>query len=62
MTFNVGDKVTYSTSYKKEYGIVKRIADEDNSFVVYNCDNNWDDFENYTAARTSNKDLILGWV
>lgn len=28
-------------------------------FVVYHCDNNWEDFENYTAAMTNRDDLTI---
>jgi hypothetical protein len=28
-------------------------------FVVYHCDDDWDNFENYTAAATDPKDLRL---
>jgi len=61
MTFEVGEKVTYVTPYKKEKGIVKSIASEDSTFVVYHCGDEWDNYKEYTAARTQNKDLIKGW-
>lgn len=57
----VGQKVTYDTPYKKEKGIVKSL-DEEYAFVVYHCGGNWDDYENYTAARTNLKDLKKGWI
>ncbi len=28
-------------------------------FVVYNCDNDWDNFENYTGAATSPEELVF---
>jgi transcriptional antiterminator len=56
-----GDKVTYVSHNKKEKGIVKSFSDDDYVFVVYHCDNNWEDYKNYTAARTRICDLILGW-
>jgi len=57
----IGDKVTYIGVSKKEHGIVKSISDDNHVFVVYNCDNNWDRYFDYTAARTAIADLIEGW-
>ena len=56
-----GMKVTYVTPHKIETGIVKSIADENHAFVAYNCNNDWDNYENYTAARTRLEDLRKGW-
>ena len=28
-------------------------------FVVYHCDGDWDNFQNYTAAATNPDDLII---
>ena len=56
-----GMKVTYVTSHKIQIGIVKSISDENHVFVVYHCAENWDDYENYTAARTRLEDLRKGW-
>ena len=57
-----GTKVTYYSFNKKEHGKVKRLPSDDNyAFVVYHCDNNWDNYYNYTAARTEIRDLVLGW-
>jgi hypothetical protein len=60
--FNPGDKVTYITEYKKEIGIVKSTSDENNTFVVYHCGDDWDHYQEYTAARTANIDLKKGWL
>lgn len=62
MNLKPGDKVTYLTNYKKEKGIVKSISDNDNTFVVYNCNDDWDNYSDYTAARTRNQDLTKGWT
>lgn len=59
--FNIGDKVTYHSVGKTEKGIVKSTYDENHVFVVYHCDDNWEDYENYTAARTCIEDLTKGW-
>lgn len=60
----VGDQVHYQPDhYPKdawENGVVKEIRGK-SVFVVYNCDGNWDNYENYTAALTYLKDLKLGW-
>lgn len=59
-----GVKVTYNPGYgKHEKGIVKSLPDDQPSyaFVVYNCGGNWEDYENYTAARTPISGLTLGW-
>ena len=60
-TFKKGQKVTYVTEYEKEKGIIKNINEKGNVFVVYNCNNNLDNYENYTAELTSIKNLELGW-
>ena len=60
--FEVGQKVTYVPDYgEKEKGIVKSISDGKHVFVVYNCGEHWENYKDYTAARTRTKDLILGW-
>lgn len=57
-----GQKVTYKTSYKEEKGIVKSLShDEEYAFVVYHCGGDWENYQNYTAARTRFKDLKEGW-
>lgn len=62
-TLHIGDKVTYVTSHSKpEHGIVKSFALNGNPFVVYNCNNDWKNYENYTAANTDKSDLVLGWI
>lgn len=58
----VGDKVHYFTPYKTENGIVKSMPDFEFAFVVYNCAGEWDNYQNYTGARTAKHDLREGWV
>jgi hypothetical protein len=60
--FKPGDKVTYKQNLSCENGIVKSVYDELHVFVVYHCDNNWDDYQNYTAAKTAIEDLVEGWT
>ncbi len=57
----VGDKVTYITSFEKEKGIVKSIRDQEYVFVVYKCGGDWDNYAEYTGARTNKDNLVLGW-
>ncbi|MFP4661961.1 MAG: hypothetical protein ACLFPF_07220 [Halanaerobiales bacterium] len=56
-----GEKVTYITPYKQEKGIIKSIPDSEHAFVVYNCNEDWDNYRDYTAARTRIEDLKEGW-
>ena len=42
-----------------EYGRIKSIQSSEFVFVVYNCNNDWDNYQNYTGQRTAIKDLIL---
>ena len=56
-----GDKVTYKTEHKTEQGIVKRVIDKEYAFVVYHCGGDWENYEEYTAAKTRIEDLQLGW-
>jgi len=60
--FIEGDKVTYISHNKKEHGIVKWFPDNKHAFVVYHCDNNWNNYKEYTAARTETNDLEHGWI
>jgi len=59
--FEVGDKVTYVTPYKKEIGVVKSLSGEDHAFVVYSCNDDWENYKDYTGARTRLNDLLPGW-
>jgi len=57
-TFKPGQKVNYK-GY--DNGIVKTCS---NGFVyvVFNCSNNWDRYEDYTAAPCNPNDLNQGWI
>ena len=72
----VGMKVHYQPVYYKEddsyeNGIIKEIpkfAKDKNSIVgynsvrvVYHCNDDWDQYANYTSALTNLQDLKLGW-
>ena len=65
---NVGDKVYYDPlkrfigfDIKYENGIIKEIVDDEYVRVVYHCDNNWNNYQDYTGAMTAVRDLYLGW-
>jgi len=59
---SVGDKVTYVTPFfVREKGILKSIVNHEYCFVVYNCDGDWENYENYTGACTRVGDLVEGW-
>ncbi len=62
-----GNKVTYRP-FKGcdddclEKGIVKSLSEDRNYvFVVYYCGEDWDNYMDYTAARTNINQLIEGW-
>lgn len=54
--FDVCDKESYENGMVKE-----NCDDEENLWVVYHCGEEWDNFENYTAANTSIRQLEIGW-
>ena len=63
----IGDKVHYiRESGYIEDGIIKTLQVDDKrgvlgAFVVYDCDDNWEGYQGYTAALTRIEDLRLGW-
>lgn len=58
----VGDKVHYSPQRgKKENGIAKLVYKRI-VFVVYHCNDDWDNYGNYTSQSTEIDDLQLGWI
>ena len=51
MNYKIGDFVTYipysnCPMDKWEKGRVKSISDDENVFVVYHCNNDWDTYKN----------------
>lgn len=61
-----GSKVHYIPQHyvengKYENGIVKSITPNGEVFVVYNCNGEWHNFENYIAANTNPEDLFPDW-
>ena len=64
----IGDKVYYQPKHYKpedeyENGIVKEIPTNSLVYVrvVYNCNRDWKNYQNYTSALTDINDLYLGW-
>lgn len=56
---HIGKWVKYTPSAgESEVGRIKSWNDRW-VFVVYNCDHNWSDYQDYTAAATNPKDLIF---
>lgn len=47
--FEVDDMVIYNIN---TLGRVKKLNDDTHVFVVYNCNNSWNDYKDYTAANT----------
>ena len=57
-----GQRVTYISHNGLERGIVKSTSGPEHCFIVYHCDDRWDRYEEYTAARTRNCDIVDGWI
>ena len=55
---DIGKAVIYDPGFKSERGLIKSWNDKW-IFVVYNCDNNWNNFTDYTAAATNPEDLMF---
>lgn len=64
-----GTKVHYLPKAREgkddpENGIIKSIPKDNQGavFVVYHCNNDWDNYKDYTANLTKLTDLKIGWV
>ena len=59
-----GDKVHYvGLSGDLQNGMIKEICKDGlHAFVVYKCGDEWDNFMDYTGARTYIKNLFPGWI
>lgn len=62
----VGDRVYYRPSHfpkdRYERGIVSKIGrSRDCVFVVYHCNGEWDNYQNYTGQLTDLRSLYPGW-
>jgi len=62
--FKINDKVHYTSPHGSiKNGIIKSLnISETFAWVVYNCSDDWDNYQNYTGVSTNIKDLNLGWV
>lgn len=57
---DIGRFVIFNDSHKKEKGRIKRFDNKAQvAWVVYNCNNDWDNYQSYTAAATHYKHLEL---
>lgn len=63
-----GDKVRYMGNHHRfpngEPGIIKSVQSTPSGdwlYVVYNCGGDWDNYQNYTGARTHHSQLKPGW-
>jgi hypothetical protein len=65
-SFKAGDKVYYTTTgsqWETYNGIIKSISARRNlAYVVYKCNNDWDNYQNYTAEATNMDKLKRGWL
>lgn len=63
---NVGDKVHYQPKWMDktaENGILKEFPSHtpNRVRVVYNCGDDWENYQNYTSILTRVEDLKYGW-
>jgi hypothetical protein len=58
--FKIGDFVNYIPfeGAKPEFGRVKGLYDNLNVFVVYHCNNDWNNYTKYTGQRTAISCLV----
>lgn len=59
--YEIGEKVTFHYNGTKSKGIVKAISDQKSVFVVYNCNDDWEHYYNYTGEKTNIGYLTKGW-
>ncbi len=68
MDLKIGTKVHYipfegCDPSQYENGVIKSHTDDlSHVFVVYHCSGEWENYQNYTAARTRIDQLRPGWV
>jgi hypothetical protein len=56
-TIKVGDYVKYNDGFKEELGRIKSLSDSEHVFVVYHCNDDWNNYKDYTGCRTRISDL-----
>ena len=67
MIHEIGDLVTYipfegCSEELYQNGKVKSIGSDGHYFVVFHCNNEWDNYADYTGQLTDGKQLIKGWI
>ena len=63
MSYKVGEDVHYSKNDTTQNGRIKEIDyGQETAFVVYHCNDDWDNYRNYTGQLTNLSDLKLGWI
>ena len=64
--YKPGDKVHYtehSGRKPKTNGIVRGLPKEEGYyFVVFHCNNDWDNYREYSSEYTDGRDLSPGWI
>lgn len=53
---DIGRWVEYNLGFKREVGRIKSYNDK-YIFIVYHCDDDWEQFSDYTAEATNPMDL-----
>ena len=58
-----GSTVMYrkASTAAPQRGVVKEVIDNQHAFVVYHCNNEWEQFRKYTGQHTNVKYLSEGW-
>lgn len=61
--FEIGDYVRHKYIFDNRIslGRIKEIKNNSHALVVFNCNNSWSEFQNYTAQLVYLSDLKLGW-
>lgn len=63
LNFKVGEDVHYIGHNKKENGKIKEIDyGQQTAFVVYHCNDDWDNYRDYTGALTNLSQLKHGHI
>jgi len=64
MELTIGTKVHYTAPHgEKQNGVIKSHSDDLTTvFVVFNCANDWENYQDYTGQSTKILALNPGWV
>lgn len=60
LEFIPGERVTFHNDVQEDRGIVKSTG-HGYVYVVFKCDGDWDNYQNYTAAAVLPNQLVKGW-